>query len=143
MPMHDVERTGEETPFAPLDFVLPWTFAKQGMAIATQTDENLLEEILARRESFARGNFEDHSVHVHVAGEIQIHAAAFDLGPRLDFLSGYIVNGIRVVNLRDLCVLGPVTIKVTLDASAATDIGGTVDGIFLLGAGWSSRFGFL
>src|SRR5205814_3954071 len=106
--MHHIQRAGKETSFAPFDFVFAWAFTKKRVAIAAQTNEDLLEEILARRQRLAGGNFEDHAVHVYVAGEIQIHAAAFDLGPRADFLCDNIVNGIWVVNLRNFRVLGPV-----------------------------------
>src|SRR5439155_15213580 len=81
MPMHNIERAGKETPFAPFNLVLARAFTEKRVAIPTQADENLLEEILSRRQRFAWRNFENHSIHVHVAGEIQIHAAAFDLRP--------------------------------------------------------------
>src|SRR5438034_530914 len=73
-----------------MNFVLARAFAKKRVAVATQSDEDLLEEILARRQRLARWNLENHSIHVHVAGEIKIHAAAFDLRPRMHLVRHHI-----------------------------------------------------
>src|SRR3989442_1529974 len=53
MTVHDVKRTGKETAFAPLDFILARAFTENRVAIAAQTDEHLFEEILPRRQGFA------------------------------------------------------------------------------------------
>ena len=44
MAMHDVERTGKETAFSPFNFVLSRAITEKRVAIAAQTDENLLEK---------------------------------------------------------------------------------------------------
>src|SRR5437016_9141653 len=62
MTVHHVERAGKETAFAPLNSVFVRTFAKECVAIAAQTDEDLFEEIPSRRQCFARRYFENHSV---------------------------------------------------------------------------------
>src|SRR5258708_229528 len=132
MSVHYVKRAGEETTFAPLDLVLTRALSEECVAIAAQTDEHLLEEILSRRQRFAGRNFKDHSIHVHVAGEVQIHAAAFDFWPRLHLMRHHIKDHMLIVIPRDLCVFDPVAIKVALDSAAAADVRGTVNWVFLL-----------
>src|SRR5438105_13974490 len=135
MTVHNVKRTGKETAFAPFNFVLARTFAKKRVAISAQTDENLLEKSLPRRQRFARRYFENHSIHVHVAGEVEIHAPAFNLRPGLDFMSDHIKDHMLIVIPRNLCVFDPVAIKVAFDAPAAADVRGAVNWIFLLDTG--------
>src|SRR5207237_4085140 len=135
MAMHDVQRAREETAFSPFNFVLSRTFTEKRVAIAVQTDENLLEKILSRRQGLARRYFKNHSVHVDIAGKVQIHAAAFDLGPGLDFVRHHIKDHMLIVIPGNLCVFDPVAIKVAFDAPAATDVRGAVNWIFLLDTG--------
>src|SRR5437667_10106380 len=97
MAMHDVQWAGKETAFSPFNFVLSRTFTEKRVAIAAQTDENLLEKILARRQGLARRYFENHSVHVDIAGKVEIHAAAFNLRPRLDFVRDHIKDHMLIV----------------------------------------------
>src|SRR5207302_7910751 len=97
MTMHNVQRARKETAFAPFNFVLARAFTKECVAIAAQSDEDLLEKSLPRRQSFARWNFENHSVHVHVAGKVEIHAPAFNLRPRLYFVSDHIKDHMLIV----------------------------------------------
>src|SRR5437870_12974420 len=92
MTVCDVERAGEKTAFTPGNLILSPAFAEHRIAVATQANENLLEEISARGQRLARGNFKDHAVHVNVAGKVQIDAAPFDLGPRVNFLRSAVEN---------------------------------------------------
>ena len=135
MAMHDVQRAREETAFSPFNFILARAFTENRVAIAAQTDEDLFEEILSRRQRFARRYFENHSVHVHVAGKVEIHAAAFDLGPGLYFVRHHIKDHMLIVIPRDLCVFDPVAIKVAFDAPAAADVRRAVNRILLLDTG--------
>src|SRR6266536_1965593 len=132
VPVHHVKWAGKETAFSPFNFVLARAFPEKGVAIAAQSDKDLLKKSLARRQRFTGRNFENHSVHVDIAGEVEIHAAAVDLRPGLNFVRDHIKDHMLIVIPRDLCVFDPVAIEVAFDAAAAADVCGTVDGILLL-----------
>src|SRR6266571_6688507 len=104
MAMHDVQRARKETAFSPFNFVLVRALAKKRVAIPAQTDENLLEKSLPRCQGFTWRNFENHSVHVDIAGKVKIHAAAFDLRPGLYIMRHHIKDHMLIVIPRDLCV---------------------------------------
>src|SRR5205807_8349298 len=104
MTVHHVERARKETAFAPFNFVLARAFTEKRVAIAAQTDEDLLEKSLPRRQGLARRYFENHSVHVHVAGKVEIHTPAFNLRPGLDFVRDHIKDDMLIVIRRDLCM---------------------------------------
>src|SRR5438477_4889120 len=130
MTVHDVQRARKETAFAPFNFVLARAFTEKRVAIAAQTDEDLLEKSLPRRECFARRYFENHSVHMDIAGKVKIHAPAFNLRPGLDFVRDHIKNHMLIVVPWNRCVFDPVAIKITLDPPTAADVRGAVNWIF-------------
>src|SRR5882762_3265518 len=121
MTMCDVERAREQTAFAPGNLILSPALAELRVTVATQTNKNLFEEISARGQRLARGNFKDHAVHVNVAGKVQIDAAPFDLGPRMNFLRSGVENRVAF-DLRDLTLFQPITIKIALDSAATTNV---------------------
>src|SRR5882762_2463075 len=121
MTVCDVERAREKTAFTPGDLILSPAFAEHRIAVATQTNENLFEEISARGQRLARGNFKDHAVHVNVAGKVQIDAAPFDLGPGVNFLRSGVENRVAF-DLRDLTFFQPIAIEIALDSTATTNV---------------------
>src|SRR5260221_8626664 len=121
MTVRDVERAREKTAFTPGNLILSPALTELRITVATQANENLFEEISARRQRLARGNFKDHAVHVNVAGKVQIDAAPFDLGPRVNFLRSGVENRVAF-DLRDLTFFQPVTIKIALDPTATTNV---------------------
>src|SRR6267142_489656 len=121
MTMCDVERSCEKASLSPRDLILLPAFTEHRIAVATETYENLLEEISARGQRFAGGNFKDHTVHVNVAGKVEIDAAPFDLRPGVNFLRSGVENRVAF-DLRDLTFFQPIAIEVALDSTATTDV---------------------
>src|SRR5258707_11756328 len=121
MTMGDVERARKKASFSPGDLILSPAFAERRIAVTTQTNENLLEEISARGKRFARGNFKDHTVHVNVAGKVEIDATPFDLRPRMNFLRSRVENRVAF-DLRDVTLFQPVAIKIALDSTSTSDV---------------------
>src|SRR5258705_3173898 len=121
MTMGDVERAREKASFDPGHLILAPAFAEHRIAFTTQANESLLEEISARGKRFARGNFKDHTVHVHVAGKVEIDAAPFDLRPRMNFLCSGVENRVTF-DLRYVALFQPVAIKIALDSTSTSDV---------------------
>src|SRR5215813_1835669 len=139
--VHYVKGTGEQTPFAPLNFSFLRAISKKAVAVTTQADENLFKKILTWNEGLPGSNLKDRSIHVNVPGKVKIHAPTFDLRPRKYFVGYHVKHRIWVVIFRDLCALGPVTIEVPFDSSAAADVGRTINRILCFRLGfWCGLF---
>src|SRR5262249_28412920 len=121
-----VHRYGEKTALAPLDLVLLAAISERRVTAASHAVEELFVKEAARRKRLACGDLVDDGVHVDVAGEVDVDAAAADFRPGPGLLGLGVHDGVTL-DLRDLGVLGPLAIEVALDAPAAADVFGAVD----------------
>src|SRR5258708_3669155 len=124
--MQQVHGHREEAALAPLHFVLMRTVTESCGAAPGETVDELLVKLPGGEERLAIRDLHDGCIHVHVPGEIQVHAAPADLRPRLDFLRGGVQDGVALDH-GDFARLGPVAVEIAFDASAAADVLGAVD----------------
>src|SRR5712671_523535 len=101
MTMCDVERAREKASVTPRNLILSPAFAEHRIAVAPQANENLFEEISARGQRLARGNFKDHAVHVNVPGTVHIVSAPLDRRKCATCLRSSVENRVTF-DLRDL-----------------------------------------
>src|SRR5215468_1391409 len=72
-------------------------------------------------ESLACGNFPNRSVHVNVAGKVQIYTTASDLGPGLNLL-GLSIQDREAFNHGHFTGFDPIAIKISLQTASAADV---------------------
>src|SRR5262249_1488404 len=128
--MNEVHRDRKKTSFGPFEFVLPLPLSEGCVSAPRERVDNLLVKVMTLDEGLAFGNLPNCRVHVDVSREVQIYAAAPNVGPGLDLLS---FRGEYTISLDYgiLAVFDPVAIDIPLQTAATADIGGTEFLVFL------------
>src|SRR5690242_4011728 len=122
--MHEVHRDRKKTSFGPFEFVLPLALSEGCVSAPRERVNDLLVKVMALDESLAFGNLPNCGVHVDISREVQIYAAASNVGPGLEFLCLRVEDRISFDHW-SLAAFDPIAIEIPFQTAAAADIGGT------------------
>src|SRR4030095_13962330 len=122
--MHEVHRDRKKTSFGPFEFVLPFALSEGCVSAPRERVNNMLAQVMALDESLAFGNLPNCGVHVDVPREVQVYAAASDVGPGLDLLSLRVEDRIPFDHW-SLAGLDPIAIEIPFQTAPTADIGWT------------------